>query len=801
MITGIKRHIPLFLVSVIGTTFLGVSLAMAGPTLQWAEHGVPMVTTAQDQFLRAITTDGHGGVIAVWQDNRRFPASTDIYAQRLSADGQPQWADTGVPTSTITSMKTDPVILSDGQGGAFIVWVNGIPSADIYAQHLSADGQPLWGPNGLPIAVATRRQFAPALTSDGNGGILIVWADERRYIAYLVENDLFAQRVTSDGQIVWAQNGVPVSIAPGVQARPRVMADVEGGAFVLYEDDRSAYYGSTTGNDLFAQRINGAGQILWNSNGVPVVNALGHQRFSSKQLLKTDVMTGDGQGGVIVVWEDARAWLGQEDIYAQRLGPTGQSLWASQGVPVSQAVGGQWSPQLTTDGAGGAIITWDDRRKGGNLYYGEDAPDVYAQRLNAMGQPLWAQDGLAITLQSNWQVYPAIASDGHGGAIIAWQSWQPQTATSRNDMYAQRLTGNGQFLWPIDGLPISHAIDDQDYPVLLGDHDGGAIVAWSDHRTGWGPDGSFDIYAQQISDAMPVNRAPEFVPVPLISMKEGGRVDLIVTAHDPDEDPLGLSAANLPAFAIFTDLGNGQGRLSLEPGYDDAGPYTVELTADDGRATTTLPIEITVTDVNRPPSFVGLTAQQLAECATLTLPVTAVDPDSDPITAISASQLPAGATLVNHTLSWTPTAQQADTYTVLLTASDGRLTTEYPLLITVAQTPYGFSGFLPPLSETSPNRARLGSTVPVKFRLSVCGPDQIVRATVWVQPFVSGQPAGVRQPARATDKVTVGNMITNTDGTKLFHYNLKTLGLTKGFWQIQVDLDDGTTHAVMLLLR
>ena len=223
---------------------------------------------------------------------------------------------------------------------------------------------------------------------------------------------------------------------------------------------------------------------------------------------------------------------------------------------------------------------------------------------------------------------------------------------------------------------------------------------------------------------------------------------------------------------------------------------------DDGHdGTAHLAVEIMVLNVNRPPVFAGLTAQHIAECATLTLLVTAMDPDGDPITAISASQLPAGATFVNHTLHWIPTAHQAGGYTILLTASDGQLTTESPLLITVVQTPYGFSGFLPPLSATLPNIARLGSTVPIKFRISVCGPDTTARATVWVQRMVNGQPAGPRQPAGSTDKATIGNVITNTDGTKLFHYNLKTLGLTKGVWQIQVNLDDGTTHTVMLTLR
>ena len=910
MITGMKRRIPLFLVSAIGVTFLGVSLAMAEPAIQWAVDGAPVVTAAKDQQSHSITTDGHGGMISAWQDFRRLDpsicptnyllCSVDIYAQRLNSDGQPQWGANGVPVSTVNRWKALPSILNDGQGGAFIVWQDWRSgNYDIYAQHLNADGHPLWASDGIPIAVAVRDQSAPTLVSDGRGGAIIAWVDQRRYVAYYIETDIFAQRVTSDGRILWVLNGVPVSQASGAQTSPRLVEDGHGGAFVAYQDDRSLYYYTVTKQDIFVQHLNDAGQLLWNSDGVPVCNAPGSQIFHSGNNNQAVVMVSDNAGGIILAWWDQRAGepqgLNQADIYAQRISASGQPLWISNGAPVSRAINWQRDPQLTTDGEGGVIIVWEDLRNG-SLVLGDFTPDIYAQRLTAEGRPLWNPDGLIITPQPHSQATPSIVTDGHGGLIMASISYAPVYYGKLVDINvdAQRLDGEGRVLWTMQGIPISHAPYSQLNPLLLGDGDGGAIVAWLDRRTGLLPTGHYDLYAQRIADA-PVNRAPQFASAPLMSIKEGGRVKIALIARDPDEDPLALSAANLPGFVIFTDLGNGQGELALAPGYDDAGLYTIELTADDGHggtanlvvqitvvnvnrspefgpvvpqslsegthmnvmivthdpdhdllvlsagslpgfatftdqgngtgvlslspgydaaglytvqftandghATASLAVQITVLNVNRPPSFVGLTAQQIAECATLTLLVTAVDPDGDPITAISASQLPAGATFVNHTLHWTPTAHQAGSYTIQLTASDGQLGTEYSLHITVAQTPYGFGGFLPPLSATSPNIARLGSTVPIKFRISVCGPDTTAHATVWVQPFVNGQPAGLRQPARSTDKATVGNAITNTDGTKLFHYNLKTLGLTKGVWQIQVDLDDGTTHTVMLTLR
>src|SRR5437867_3572289 len=47
-------------------------------------------------------------------------------------------------------------------------------------------------------------------------------------------------------------------------------------------------------------------------------------------------------------------------------------------VPLCTSAGNQFSPTVASDGAGGAIVTWQDLRSGGN-------PDIYAQHVLASG--------------------------------------------------------------------------------------------------------------------------------------------------------------------------------------------------------------------------------------------------------------------------------------------------------------------------------------------------------------------------------------------------------------------------------
>ncbi len=72
-----------------------------------------------------------------------------------------------------------------------------------------------------------------------------------------------------------------------------------------------------------------------------------------------------------------------------------------------------WYPQICSDGAGGAIITWLSLTNGGNPSY------VYAQRVNAAGAVVWTANGTAICPTGNCSA-PQICSDGAGGAIVTW---------------------------------------------------------------------------------------------------------------------------------------------------------------------------------------------------------------------------------------------------------------------------------------------------------------------------------------------------------------------------------------------
>jgi hypothetical protein len=220
-----------------------------------------------------------------------------------------------------------------------------------------------------------------------------------------------------------------ICTAANNQQDPSIISDGNGGAIITWMDFRNGNW------DIYAQRINASGVVQWASGGVAICTELHDQSISSSS--KISPIASDGSGGAIITWVDTRAG-GNWEIYAQRINANGVVQWTADGVAICTASDDSNRPTLISDGSGGAIITWTDARNwhdNGKLY------DIYAQRINASGVVQWNTDGVVICTATNEQSNTDITSDGSGGAIITWQdgrSGAPGALNAPSDIYAQR---------------------------------------------------------------------------------------------------------------------------------------------------------------------------------------------------------------------------------------------------------------------------------------------------------------------------------------------------------------------------
>jgi hypothetical protein len=328
------------------------------------------------------------------------------------------WVVDGVALCTATGDQEYPTIASDGAGGAIVTWNDYRSGSDIYAQRLDASGAARWTANGVPLCTAGGDQYYPMIVSDGWSGAIVTWMDYRSGGGA----DIYAQKVSASGGVQWTTDGVAICTATGDQHPITIISDGAGGAIVTWMDYRS---GGDAG--IYAQRVNAAGAIQWTTDGVAICTATGAQGMGIEGYPTT---ISDGAGGAIVTWFDYRS--GNYDIYAQRVNASGAVQWTADGVAICTAAGDQGYPTITSDGAGGALVTWEDWRN-------ETGGDIYAQRVNAMGAVQWTTDGVALCTATRIQYYPTITSDGSGGAIVTWNDYR----SGSWDVFAQKVDATG----------------------------------------------------------------------------------------------------------------------------------------------------------------------------------------------------------------------------------------------------------------------------------------------------------------------------------------------------------------------
>jgi hypothetical protein len=462
-----KFVVPLVGISIFATAFAA--------WVYWSVDGAPVSTAPGGKRECAATPDGEGGVIVAWTDTRNSNESSgwDIYAQRLSSTGDALWELDGLDVCAASETQQGPVAVSDGAGGAIITWFDErAGETNIYAQRVDASGDTLWPLNGICVSDSGCYYAEHATVSDGTGGAIVVW--ERPY-SETGTRGINGHRVNASGNLMWAPGGADLLSfeVTGGYLYISELSIIPAGAdsFII-----AAFLEDESGNRILAQKVDVSGTALWGPSGISVVGGSYYGAWS---------IVSDGTGGAIIIWDESAGEY--QDVYAQRVSASGDLLWYPTGVPVCTAVGDQYYPVSTTDGAGGAIVAWVDRRVWGDS-------DVYAQRLDPSGNCLWTSDGvnLCTTAGEQGEIYGlSVVPAGTNGAIVFFENYLPYT---RSDICAQMVDSGGSLLWTSDGLPVITADGNQQEPVAVSDGSDGGIVVWRDRL----PAPDTHLYAQHV---------------------------------------------------------------------------------------------------------------------------------------------------------------------------------------------------------------------------------------------------------------------------------------------------------------
>ncbi|HET7224909.1 MAG TPA: hypothetical protein VFK69_04255 [Candidatus Eisenbacteria bacterium] len=200
----------------------------------WGSGGLLVATLGTQGFFSHAIPDGSGGCLIAW-DVPGGVTAEDVKVQRVLADGSLGYGAGGLMVCNAPGNQGEPQLAAGPSGSYYVVWKddrNALGGSDIYAQRLTVAGAPQWVANGLRITAAAYYENGgygnggdPAIDADLSGGLLLSWVPDGTRTPR-------AQRVNSAGVLVWGANGVEFGASQ--DDRQAIAADGTGGAYVTY---------------------------------------------------------------------------------------------------------------------------------------------------------------------------------------------------------------------------------------------------------------------------------------------------------------------------------------------------------------------------------------------------------------------------------------------------------------------------------------------------------------------------------------------------------------------------------------
>ena len=448
--------------AVLTILFLGIMIALTASVVWDSE--VPIRQGVNIEWFRTGTQSSDGCAIYVWSDTKL--GERDLWAQKVDAQGNLVWGDP-VLIDGKPDRQEDPVITMTTNGDFIVAWIDFCfdPDGDVYAQKISSDGQLLWGEGGKPVCTTTGTQIGLNIEADNAGGAFIVWSDSRN-----PSKDIYGQRLSQSGDPLWALNGIPIANGEGEEEQNTMLPDGQGGMMIAYT------HKYVDNEDIFMKRFNASGTMVWPEKLV-IADAPGNQGKVRMAALQNSEF--------VLTWEDQRNT--DPDIYATKVNLDGQKLWQDPFVVFGDSGESNFAPQhnpriqSTSDNC--VVIVWEDRRLDSQF------PDLFAQKISADGSLLWNPNGLALCVAEFAQKGVRLAADSNGGCYIVWDDHRNGN-TPNDDIYAQHLSATGEELWTPGGRAVCTAANQQE-GGLVKVAGSNVYINWMDIR-----DGSVGIYYQ-----------------------------------------------------------------------------------------------------------------------------------------------------------------------------------------------------------------------------------------------------------------------------------------------------------------
>ena len=223
---------------------------------QWSSDPAVNTRVTHGGLLPQMISDGSGGAFIVYQDS---PALLrQIWVQRLDRYGYVRFPDNGIRVSSEERNQTPYYFLvSDSAGGVIIVFVDfqkreGKTFSAIYAQRIDSSGAKYWPEAGIEVSPPAEAKAPVSACSDGQSGVFVFWSEDADSNGVF---ELRAQRVSAEGELLWTQEGITITnefTSFNWPMPATAVSSLSSSAIVLYSDSTGTKH----------QRVSAEGELL-----------------------------------------------------------------------------------------------------------------------------------------------------------------------------------------------------------------------------------------------------------------------------------------------------------------------------------------------------------------------------------------------------------------------------------------------------------------------------------------------------------------------------------------------------------
>jgi hypothetical protein len=412
------------------------------------------------QLEPAVSPDGTGGFVVVWQSGGSAGGDnqfTSVQGQRFSSAGAPVGGEFQVNTYT-TLNQASPAVAPDGAGGFVVVWrSDGGSGSDtdgssVQAQRFDAAGAPVGGEFQVN-SYTTDDQYDVAVSSDGAGGFVVVWASDGGAGTDRNFASIQAQRFDANGPV--GTEFQVNSYTTSAQRLPSVTSLEAGGFVVAWQSDASSESDRSYAS-IHAQRFSAA--------GAPVGGQFQVNTYTTNAQDAPSVGR-DGGGGFVVIWE-SEGGLGNDQgsfsAQARRFDANGVALGSE--VQVNTYVpSDQRGFAVGPDGSGGFVVLWDSLGSNGN---DNNAQSIQARRFVGPNSPTTST--ITTTTLAGGNTSTTLSSGGANGERLTGKKLQLRAKADRPEKSRLAMRSKDR------RLTIGRGNQSLDDPVL---HAGALTVA------------------------------------------------------------------------------------------------------------------------------------------------------------------------------------------------------------------------------------------------------------------------------------------------------------------------------------